>query len=66
MHLGAAMVAAAGADKASSKPKSRESSKAIREEPRIPAYKEKVQHVIDGKFLKTMASRSNSEVSVQA
>lgn len=63
MHLGAAMVVAAGADGARGKGK----PGAIPEEPpSAPAYKSKVQHVIDGKFLKTMASRSKSEVSVQA
>ena len=50
------MVAKAGADKA---------NKIVKKD-EAPGYKEKVQHVIEGKFLKTMVSRSKSEVSVQA
>jgi hypothetical protein len=53
------MVAAAGADGARVKPK------VIKDES-APSYKAKMQHVIEGKFLKTMVSRSKSEVSVQA
>jgi hypothetical protein len=61
MHLGAAMVAAMTGDKAKGK------AKVIKEEPNLaPAYKAKFQHVIEGKFLKTLGSRSQSEVSVQA
>tara|TARA_B110000285_G_scaffold208415_1_gene248601 strand:+ start:323 stop:505 length:183 start_codon:yes stop_codon:yes gene_type:complete len=60
MHLGAAMVASL-ADKAKGKAKANEEANLP------PSYKSKVQHVIEGKFLKTAAnSRSKSEVSVQA
>ena len=59
MHLGAAMVAGAGADGARAKPK-------VVKDESAPSYKAKMQHVIEGKFLKTMVSRSKSEVSVQA